>query len=81
MASKRPLPGEATLLELLHIAEAEADLAPDSEAPNAVDPVVGEAVNRLDGNLPAPGEILLGQNQPGGLWYVLDDRGRVSVVH
>ena len=82
MASKRPLPGKVPRLELLDIAETESDLAPDPEGPDAVNTVTRQPFNGLGGDLPTLGELFFGQNlTTGGIWYVLDGKRRIRMVH
>lgn len=76
--SKRPHPRQIPLLVFLNIGQSEADLCADFEISDTVDAVAGDPVNGVDGNFPAPGELALCED---GLCYVLDERGRISVVH
>jgi len=82
MASKRSLPGKVPRLELLDIAETESDLAPDPEGSDAVDTVTRQPLDSFGGDLPALGELIFGQYQTaGGVWYVLDGKRRIWIIH
>lgn len=82
MASKRSLPGKVPRLELLDVAETESDLAPDPEGSDAVDTVTRQPFNGLSGDFPTLGELFFGQNlTAGAVWYVLDGKRRIRMVH
>lgn len=73
--------GKMPLFEILDITKAESELTAYSEVLDTVDVVVEDAPDCRLGDFPATAEILDRHNRPGWLWYVLDDRGRVGMVH
>lgn len=78
---KSPHVGQVFPFELLDIAETEPDEFPNHEMANAFDGVVDDSVEGFSRDFPAPGEILFCQDLAVSLWYCLDGRGRILVVH
>jgi hypothetical protein len=76
--SKFSHPSQIPFFVFFDIAQPEPDLTADPEGLNAVDAIADEFVYGVCADLPTPGQILFGEDD---LCYVLDDRGRISVVH